>query len=118
MRRRSSRSACVRVRPSDVPERRLGPRRRLTRTPPLHHEPYQLWRPALSVCTRIRPLPYALRSISTDHGASPDAARLARTEPEWNLRIAGGRPRNDERPCMQGLSGVAGAGFEPATFGL
>lgn len=42
MRRRSSRSACTRVSPSEGPCARFGPILRLTRTPPAHHEPYQL----------------------------------------------------------------------------
>ena len=57
MRRRSSASACVRVSPSPCRLARLGPRRRLTRRPPTHHEPYQVSRPLPSVRTESRPVP-------------------------------------------------------------
>ena len=57
IRRRSSRSACTRVSPSADPAERLRPIRRLTRTPPAHHVPYQLSLPPLSRRAKSRPEP-------------------------------------------------------------
>lgn len=55
--RRSSASACVRVRPSAIDGRRFRPIRRLTRRPSTRHDPYQVSRPVESARTKSRPEP-------------------------------------------------------------
>jgi hypothetical protein len=52
----------------------------------------------------------------------PHAAQNARDATElvddWWMSAGGAPPETDETPALAGASRVAGAGFEPATFGL
>jgi hypothetical protein len=78
--RRSSASACVRIRPCAVEARRFTPICRLMRRPPTRQERYHVSRPLLSDRTKSRPDPYERRAITTT--MSPDDANHPR--PNWN----------------------------------
>ena len=43
---------------------------------------------------------------------------IPQTEPYWNLGPPGARALSRKNPAGAGLLRIAGAGFEPATFGL
>jgi hypothetical protein len=77
MRRRSSASAWVRVRPSRDPAARLGPSARLTRRPPTRHQPYQVSTPFASGRIASEPLPYERRAIQLTRFAQRPLRQLA-----------------------------------------
>ena len=124
MSRRSSASACVRVRPSAVDGRRFRPTRRLTRRPRTRHDPYQVSRP---VDRRGRRALRSRRSASLQSPAIPRTmSRNAahRPRPNWNHigTTSAPHPRTAKAALASGLrsqSASAGSWRElPALVGL